>query len=74
MVLFHIKKKIVIFNTFRLQLKFSHLSKDKFRHKFKYCVSPLGNRGTGIKTTKKIFSCVANSLPVIDIISMASFI
>ena len=55
----------------RLRLKFSHLSKLKFRHKFKDCVKPMCNCGTEIET---LFSCVANSLPVKDIISMTTFV
>ena len=36
----------------RLQLKFSHLSKQKFCHNFKDCVSPMCNCDTEIGTMK----------------------
>ena len=46
----------------RLQLKFSHLSKHKFCHKFKDCVSPMCNYCTEIETTKHFFLALPENL------------
>ena len=46
----------------RLQLKFIHLSKYKFCHKFKDCVSPMCNCGIEMETIKHFFLALPKSL------------
>ena len=53
--LFSIHDQIGVNLLKRLQLKFSHLGKHKFCHKFKDCVSPMCNCGTEIETIKHFF-------------------
>ena len=40
-----------------LQLKFSHLNKDKFRHSFKEALSPLRGCGSGTEAKDHFFLC-----------------
>ena len=47
----HISVKLLA----RLRLKLSDLHEHKFRHKFKYCVSPMFKCGTEIEITKHFF-------------------
>ena len=40
-----------------LQLKFSHLNKDKFRHSFKEALSPICGCGSGTEAKDHFFLC-----------------
>ena len=40
-----------------LQLKFSHLNKDKFRHSFKEALSPMCGCGSGTEAKDHFFLC-----------------
>ena len=60
--LFSIHDQIDIKLLSRLQLKFSHLSKYKFCHKFKDCVSPMCNCGIEMETIKHLFLALPKSL------------
>ena len=53
--LFSIRDQVVAKLVAKLLLKFSHLNEDKFRHKFKDCVSPMRNCGVEIETAKHFF-------------------
>ena len=54
-LLFSIRDHIGVKLLIRLRLKFIHLSKLKFRHKFKGYARPMCNCGTEIETTKHYF-------------------
>ena len=53
--LFPIHDQIGVKLITRLRLKFSHLSKHKFRHKFKDRVGPMCKCGAEIEKTKQFF-------------------
>ena len=53
--LFSIHDQIGVKLLWELQMTFGHLSKHKFCHKFKDCVSPMCNFGTEIKTINHFF-------------------